>query len=184
MLSRSYGVVLINTPGHDSYLMRLAHSLADTLITPLNDSFVDLDVLGTVDPRTFEVTGTSHYSQMVQAARRRRHLDQASTDWIVLRNRLSTISSRNKRLIGGGLQQLSRWLDFRCIEGSAERVIFRELYPRGLTAVDDVEEVTLGVRPTMSHVTARLEMQNLLGAILLGGLRSRAATTGHNRAMG
>ena len=60
---------MIDTPGHDSYLMRLAHSLADTLITPLNDSFVDLDVLGTVDPRTFEVTGTSHYSQMVQAAR-------------------------------------------------------------------------------------------------------------------
>src|SRR6266403_228177 len=116
--------------------------------------------------------------------RARRHLDQASTDWIVLRNRLSTISSRNKRLIGGGLQQLSRWLDFRCIEGLAERVIFRELYPRGLTAVDDVDEVTLGVRPTMSHVTARLEMQNLLGAILLGRLRSSAATTGHNRAMG
>src|SRR5712664_156193 len=183
MLSRSYGVVLIDTPGHDSYLMRLAHSLADTLSTPLNDSFVDLDVLA-VDPRTFEVTGTSHYSQMVQAAPRRRHLDQASTDWIVLRNRLSTISSRNKRLIGGGLQHLSRWLDFRCIEGLAERVIFRELYPRGLTAVDDVDEVTLGVRPTMSHVTARLEMQNLLGAILLGGLRSSAATTGHNRAMG
>jgi chromosome partitioning protein len=85
---------------------------------------------------------------------------------------------------GGGLQQLSRWLDFRCIEGLAERVIFRELYPRGLTAVDDVDEVTLGMRPTMSHVTARMEMQNLLGAILLGELRSSAATIGHNRAMG
>ena len=183
-LSRTYGVIVIDTPGHDSYLMRLAHSLADTLVTPLNDSFVDLDVLGTVDPRTFEVTGTSHYSQMVQAARRQRQLDQASTDWIVLRNRLSTISSRNKRLVGGGLQELSRWLDFRCIEGLAERVIFRELYPRGLTAVDDVDEVTLGVCPTMSHVTARLEMQNLLGSILLGELRSGAAAIGPNRAMG
>jgi chromosome partitioning protein len=183
-LSRTYGVIVIDTPGHDSYLMRLAHSLADTLVTPLNDSFVDLDVLGTVDPRTFEVTGTSHYSQMVQAARRQRQLDQASTDWIVLRNRLSTISSRNKRLVGGGLQELSRWLDFRCIEGLAERVIFRELYPRGLTAVDDVDEVTLGARPTMSHVTARLEMQNLLGTILLGELRSGAAAIGPNRAMG
>jgi chromosome partitioning protein len=183
-LSRTYGVIVIDTPGHDSYLMRLAHSLADTLVTPLNDSFVDLDVLGTVDPRTFEVTGTSHYSQMVQAARRQRQLDQASTDWIVLRNRLSTISSRNKRLVGGGLQELSRWLDFRCIEGLAERVIFRELYLRGLTAVDDVDEVTLGARPTMSHVTARLEMQNLLGTILLGELRSGAAAIGPNRAMG
>jgi chromosome partitioning protein len=183
-LARTYGVIVIDTPGHDSYLMRLAHSLADTLVTPLNDSFVDLDVLGTVDPSTFEVTGTGHYSQMVQAARRQRQLDQASTDWIVLRNRLSTISSRNKRLVGGGLQQLSRWLDFRCIEGLGERVIFRELYPRGLTAVDDIDEITLGTRPTMSHVTARLEMQNLLAAILLGESRSSAATTGFDRATG
>ena len=183
-LARTYGVIVIDTPGHDSYLMRLAHSLADTLITPLNDSFVDLDVLGTVDPSTFEVTGTGHYSQMVQAARRQRQLDQASTDWIVLRNRLSTISSRNKRLVGGGLQQLSRWLDFRCIEGLGERVIFRELYPRGLTAVDDIDEITLGTRPTMSHVTARLEMQNLLAAILLGESRSSAAMTGFDRATG
>ena len=183
-LARTYGVIVIDTPGHDSYLMRLAHSLADTLITPLNDSFVDLDVLGTVDPSTFEVTGTGHYSQMVQAARRQRQLDQASTDWIVLRNRLSTISSRNKRLVGGGLQQLSRWLDFRCIEGLGERVIFRELYPRGLTAVDDIDEITLGTRPTMSHVTARLEMQNLLAAILLGESGSSAATTGFDRATG
>jgi chromosome partitioning protein len=183
-LARTYGVIVIDTPGHDSYLMRLAHSLADTLITPLNDSFVDLDVLGTVDPSTFEVTGTGHYSQMVQAARRQRQLDQASTDWIVLRNRLSTISSRNKRLVGGGLQQLSRWLDFRCIEGLGERVIFRELYPRGLTAVDDIDEITMGTRPTMSHVTARLEMQNLLAAILLGESRSSAAMTGFDRATG
>ena len=162
---------MIDTPGHDSYLMRLAHSLADTLSTPLNDSFVDLDVLA-VDPRTFEVTGTSHYSQMVQAAPRRRHLDQASTDWIVLRNRLSTISSRNKRLIGGGLQQLSRWLDFRCIEGLAERVIFRELYPRGLTAVDDVDEVTLGVRQNdvachRAVVNAKLARCNPVGRVAI-----------------
>jgi chromosome partitioning protein len=183
-LARTYGVIVIDTPGHDSYLMRLAHSLADTLITPLNDSFVDLDVLGTVDPKTFEMTGTSHYSQMVQVARRRRQLDKASIDWIVLRNRLSTISSRNKRLVGGGLQELSRWLDFRCVEGLAERVIFRELYPRGLTAVDDIDDITLGTRPTMSHVTARLEMQNLLGTILLGEPRSSLVTTDHHRAIG
>jgi chromosome partitioning protein len=67
-LARRCGVIVIDTPGHDNYLMRLAHSLADTLITPLNDSFVDLEVLGSVDPRTFEVSGTSHYSQMVQGA--------------------------------------------------------------------------------------------------------------------
>jgi chromosome partitioning protein len=183
-LRREFGVIVIDTPGHDNYLMRAAHSLADTLVTPLNDSFVDLDVLGSVDPETFAVTGTSHYSQMVQAARRQRRADLGATDWIVLRNRLSTLGSRNKRLVGQGLQQLSRWLDFRCLDGLAERMIFRELYPRGLTAVDEIDEITLGARPTLSHVTARLEMQNLLSAILLGDAKSMAANWTHNSAAG
>ena len=168
-LAGRYGVVVIDTPGHDDYLSRVAHSLADTLITPLNDSFVDLDVLGTVHPETFRVTGTSHYAQMVEEARGRRRLQyQGVTDWIVLRNRLSVLGSRNKRLVGEGLGELSHRLDFRCVDGLAERVIFREFYPRGLTAVDDINEITLGTRPTMSHVSARLEMLNLLTTIGLG----------------
>jgi len=163
-------VVVIDTPGSDTYLMRLAHSMADTLITPLNDSFVDFDVLGTVEPENFTVTGTSHYSQMVEEARRQRQLrENAVTDWIVLRNRLSTFgASRNRRLVGAGLQELSQKLNFRFVDGLAERLIFREYFPRGLTAVDDLDEITLGTRPTMSHATARLEMENLLAAIGLG----------------
>ena len=180
-LGRTYGMIVIDTPGHDNYLMRLAHSFADTLVTPLNDSFVDFDVLGTVDPQSFGVTGISHYSQMVQEARRRRQLDHAASDWIVLRNRLSALGSRNKCLVGEGLKQLSRTLDFRCIEGLTERVIFRELYPRGLTAVDDVDEITLGTRPTMSHVSARLEIQNLLSTMLLCDARAGAGMIGRNR---
>jgi chromosome partitioning protein len=180
-LGRTYGLIVIDTPGHDSYLMRLAHSLADTLITPLNDSFVDFDVLGSVDPETFGVTGTSHYSEMVQEARRQRQLDQASTDWIVLRNRISMLGSRNKRLVGDGLKELSRTLKFRYVEGLTERVIFRELYPRGLTAVDDLDEITFGARPTMSHVSARLEMQNLLSAVLLGDAQTDAEMAGRDR---
>jgi chromosome partitioning protein len=168
-LAGRYGVVVIDTPGHDDYLTRVAHSLADTLITPLNDSFVDLDVLGTVHPETFRVTGTSHYAQMVEEARGRRRLQyQGVTDWIVLRNRLSALGSRNKRLVGEGLRELSHRLHFRSVDGLAERVIFREFYPRGLTAVDDIDEITLGTRPTMSHVSARLEMLNLLTTIGLG----------------
>jgi chromosome partitioning protein len=85
-----------------------------------------------------------------------------------LRNRLSSLGSRNKRMVGEGLQELSRRLDFRCIDGLAERVIFREFYPRGLTALDDLNETTLGTRPTMSHVTARLEIENLLDMMGLG----------------
>ena len=173
-LADRYGVVVIDTPGQDSYLARHAHSLADILITPLNDSFVDLDVLGTVDPATLRVTGVSHYAQMVEDARgQRRVRDSGTIDWIVLRNRLSTLGSRNKRLVGECLQELSRRLNFRHIEGLAERVIFREFYPRGLTAVDDLDEATLNARPTMSHITARLEMLKLLAAMGL----DRAMTT-------
>jgi chromosome partitioning protein len=160
--------LVIDTPGHDSYLTRLAHTMADSLITPLNDSFVDLDVLATVDPTTLAVTGTSHYSQMVEDARSQRQLlDNVVFDWIVLRNRLSNLGSRNKRLVGEGLQDLAQRLNFRVVDGLAERVIFREFYPRGLTALDDLNEKTLGTRPTLSHATARLEIDNLLAALRL-----------------
>ena len=166
-LSANRNYIVIDTPGHNHYLSRLAHAMADTLITPLNDSFVDLDVLGRVDPETFGVTGISHYARIVEDARReRRSAGKPDTDWIVLRNRLSTLSSRNKRFVGDALNDLAQQLGFRCIEGLAERVIFREFYPRGLTAIDDMDEGTLGTRPTMSHVTAQLEVQNLLAALL------------------
>jgi chromosome partitioning protein len=156
--------------------------LADTLITPLNDSFVDFDVLGTVDPETFALTGTSHYSQMVEEARRQRQLlDDVTQDWIVLRNRLSMLGSRNKRFVGEALHELSQRLNFRCIEGLGERVIFREFYPRGLTAVDDLDEITLGTRPTMSHVTARIEMETLLSTMRLGDLVGSGAAVEHTR---
>jgi chromosome partitioning protein len=181
-LAQSHAFIVIDTPGHDSDLSRLAHSLADTLITPLNDSFVDFDVLGTVDPETFGLTGTSHYSQMVEEARRQRqHLDDVTPDWIVLRNRLSMLGSRNKRFIGEALHELSQRLNFRCIEGLAERVIFREFYPRGLTAVDDLDEITLGTRPTMSHVTARIEMETLISTMRLGDLVASGEMVGFNR---
>ena len=174
--------LVIDTPGHDSYLTRLAHTMADTLITPLNDSFVDLDVLATVDPATFAVTGTSHYAQMVEDSRSQRQLlDNVIFNWIVLRNRLSNLGSRNKRLVGEGLQELSQRLNFRVIEGLAERVIFREFYPRGLTALDDLEEATLGTRPTLSHATARLEIDNLLGALQLTTAAEDAEAPGQAR---
>jgi chromosome partitioning protein len=158
--------VVIDTPGHDSPLMRLAHSMADTLITPLNDSFIDLDVLGSFDADTLDVIAASHYARMVEQARlQRRTSGQTDTDWIVLRNRLSMTPSRNKRQVGAGLDALSRQLGFRCIEGLAERVVFREFFLRGLTAFDELDEATLGKRPTMSHVTARQEVETLIEAL-------------------
>lgn len=167
-IEHTHDFVVIDTPGTDNYLMRLAHSMADTLITPLNDSFLDFDVLGTVDPETFTLTGTSHYAEMVREARRqRRTVDGRITDWVVVRNRLTMLGSRNKRLVGEGLDQLSSRLGFRFIDGFAERVVYREFFPRGLTALDTIDEVTLGTRPSMSHVTARQEVESLLAALKL-----------------
>ena len=167
-IERSHDVIVIDTPGHDSYLMRLAHSMADTLVTPLNDSFVDFDVLATLDPTNFTVTGESHYSNMVREARRQRRLvDGKLTDWIVVRNRLATLGSRNKRLVGEGINELGKRMGFRSVDGFAERVVYREFFPRGLTALDDLDEQTLGTRPNMSHVTAREEVIGLLNSLRL-----------------
>ena len=174
----THDFVVIDTPGTDSYLMRLAHSMADTLITPLNDSFLDFDVLGVVDPTTFVVTGSSHYADMVREARRQRRLvDGGLTDWVVVRNRLSTLGSRNKRLVGEGVDELGKQLGFRSTDGFAERVVYREFFPRGLTALDEINETTLGQRPNLSHVTARDEV-----AILINALRLPIDERGRRRA--
>jgi chromosome partitioning protein len=167
-LAEHHGFIIIDTPGHDGALSRLAHSKADTLITPLNDSFVDFDVLAVVDPETFAVSNASHYAQMVQEVRRPRFLEGRPIDWVVMRNRLSMLGTRNKRLVGAALQELSQRLDFRMVDGFAERMIFREFYPRGLTALDDFDEAVLGTRPTMSHATARQEVASLLNSLNLG----------------
>jgi chromosome partitioning protein len=160
--------VVIDTPAADSYLSRLAHGMADTLVTPLNDSFVDFDVLGSVDPVTFAVTGVSHYAQSTREARRQRRLvDGGLTDWIVIRNRLSLMGSRNKRLMGESLSELGLQLGFRVAQGFAERVVYREFFPRGLTALDTLDEVTLGCRPSLSHLTAREEVRSLVDALRL-----------------
>ena len=167
-IEHSHDVVVIDTPGNDTYLMRLAHSMADTLVTPLNDSFLDFDVLATLDPTDFSVTGESHYAEMVREARRQRRLvDGQLTDWVVVRNLLSTLTSRNKKLVGEGISELAKRMGFRSVEGFAERVVYREFFPRGLTALDDLDEETLGTRPNLSHVTAREEVVALLNALQL-----------------
>jgi chromosome partitioning protein len=181
-VEHTFDFIVIDTPGNDSYLMRLAHSMADTLVTPINDSFLDFDVLGTVDPQTYAVTGESHYSEMVRDTRRkRRQLDGVSNDWIVVRNRLSMIGSRNKQLVADGLNELSFRLGFRSVDGFAERVVYREFFPRGLTALDDIDEATLGTRPNLGHVTAREEVTSLLRQLKLP-LDERGRRRASNRA--
>lgn len=176
LLAQSCNFVLIDTPAFDTFMSRLAHSLAHTLVTPMNDSFLDLDVLASIDPETYLVDGISHYSGVVEDARLQRQLVGGTPfNWIVLRNRLSTLgTSRNNRLVAAVLQQLSQKLNFKLIDGLAERVIFREFFTRGLTAMDDLDDAILGTRPTLSHASARLEIATLLRAILVGDLAKYA----------
>jgi chromosome partitioning protein len=167
-VEQDHDFIVLDTAGSDNHLTRLAHSMANTLVTPLNDSFVDFAVLGTVDPTTYTVTGDSHYAQMVRESRQQRRLaDGVQMDWVVVRNRLSSLDSRNKQRIIKGLSDLATRLGFRSAEALAERVIYREFFPRGLTALDDLDEKTLGTRPSLSHLTARHELLNLLATLRL-----------------
>jgi chromosome partitioning protein len=176
-----FDFVVVDTPGSNSYLMRVSHAMADTLITPINDSFVDFDVLARVDPETFEVTGVSHYSELVADARRQRKLvDERLMDWVIVRNRLSSLASRNRRQLVKGLQALSGEIGFRIADGISERLIFRELFPRGLTALDRLDKETLGSEPTLSHLSARREIRALIDTLNLPLVRARARHMGEN----
>ena len=164
-LSRTHDVIVIDTPGADSPLMRVGHSFADTLITPLNDSFIDMDVLARVDPGTLTIEKPSHYSEMVwQQKMRKARRDGGSIDWIVMRNRLSHLDARNKREVERLLGELANRVGFRQVPGFGERVILRELFLAGLTMMD-ITDVLGAEELTMSHIAARQEVRNLIDAL-------------------
>ena len=181
-VERAFDFIVIDTPGSDFIRRRLAHSMADTLVTPINDSFLDFDVLGTVDPATYSVTGESHYRRWCATSRRkRRQLDGASCDWIVVRNRLSMIGSRNKQLVADGLKgsvaaaglPVHRRL---CRAGGLPRIL-----PARPDRARRHRRATLGTRPSMGHVTAREEVTSLLRQLKLP-LDERGRRRAANRA--
>ena len=168
-LGQSCEFVIIDTPGSATPLSEAAHSQADTLITPMNDSLIDLDLLGRIDPASGRIKGPSVYSEMVWSARQYRAAEgKEPTDWVVLRNRMSTLESRNKRKVGGALAELARRIGFRVIPGFSERVIFRELFLNGLTLLDLKEDGPIAM--TLSHVAARQELRDMIKALTLPGL--------------
>lgn len=161
--------LLIDCPGSHTRYSQFAHSVADTLITPINDSFIDFDLLARTDPDTGRVLAPSIYSEMVWKARQTRaEAGMRPLDWIVLRNRLGTTAMHNKRKVGAALEQLSKRIGFRLAPGFSERVIFRELFPKGLTLLDLKD--TGGETMTMSHIAARQEVRDLLAALDLPGV--------------
>ncbi len=164
-LSAGCEIIVVDCPGADTFLARLAHAHADTLITPINDSFVDFAMLARVDPDDHSVINPSIYSEMVWEARKRRFArDRARIDWIVMRNRMGSTEMRNKRDVGTTLEALAKRIGFRTVKGFGERVIFRELYLQGLTLMD-VREAGLPIQLGMSHIAARAEVRALLSAI-------------------
>lgn len=163
--------IVIDTPGNDTYLSRLAHSYANVIITPVNDSFIDLDVLMKIKDLEKNQISPSHYSEMVWNQKKERLIrDKITIDWIVIRNRLSNIASRNKEEMWRVLQLLSKRIGFRVGEGFAERVIFRELFLSGMTLLD-LEDI--GQPLTLSHVAARQELRSLLKMLNLPQLEDR-----------
>ena len=160
--------ILLDCPGSHTKLSQMAHSLADTLITPMNDSFIDFDLLARMSPEG-KVLGPSIYAEMVWSARQMRAQAGAGPiDWLVLRNRLGTQAMHNKRKVGTALTTLSKRIGFRVAPGFAERVIFRELFPRGLTLLDlrDIGTEAL----SMSNIAARQELRDLINELQLPGV--------------
>ena len=162
----NHDAVVIDTPGSESVLSKLAHAMSDTLVTPVNDSFIDLDVLGHIDARNKSVVGPSQYSEMVLDQQlKRRNNGEAAADWIVLRNRIAALDSHNAKDVEWALGEMASRIGFRVVPGFSERVIFRELFLVGLTILD-LKEAASGAPLSSSHRAAREEVQSLVETIL------------------
>jgi len=169
-LSTDTDVIVIDTPGRDDPVARAAILKADTLVTPMNDSFVDLDLIGQVHPENFKVTKPSFYAELIWNSRTQRaKVTGKSVDWVVLRNRLQHIESHNLRRVGAALDELAKRVGFRVIPGLGERVIYRELFPKGLTLLDlkHLGEVGIG------HVAARQELREMIAGLDIPGADSQ-----------
>ena len=160
--------LIFDTPGRDDAYARHVATQADTLVTPMNDSFVDFDLIGQVDAETFKVRRLSFYAELIWEARKKRALKQIQEagrdmDWVVVRNRVQHVDARNQRRIDQALAELSKRVGFRVAYGLSERVIYRELFPSGLTLLDKGQLGELGT----SHLVARQELRELVANLHL-----------------
>ena len=168
-VSQRADFVLVDTPGSDTAISRAAHGMADLIVTPMNDSFVDFDMLGVVDPVTLELKRHSLYSETVWNSRKARAVnDRKQIDCVVLRNRLAPTEARNRKRLEERIETLSRKVGFRIGPGLRDRVIYRELFPFGLT-VADLSPTIRPVVMSLQHVAARQELRALMTALGLSG---------------
>ena len=163
-ISEGVDFFIADTPGRDDEFARHLATRADTLVTPMNDSFVDFDLVGQVDPETFKVKRLSFYAELIWEARQKRaKTDGGTVDWVLMRNRLQHIEARNMRRVGDALAELSKRVGFRVLPGLGERVIYRELFPSGLTLLDKGMLGDLGI----SHIAARQELREMVAGLQL-----------------
>ncbi len=157
---KSCDFLVIDTPGNDTFLSRMVHSHADTLITPINESLIDLDVLVRVNQGESHSMKPSIYAEMVWEQRKSRAIRREKPiDWIVVKNRMSPLYSNNRKNVNTILEALSRRIGFRLGSGFCERVIFKELFVSGLTLLDLESQ---GIDLSISHVAARQELRDLI----------------------
>ena len=171
--SKGADVVVIDTPGRDDPLARHAATTADTLVTPMNDSFVDFDLIGQVEGESFKVKKLSFYAELIWEARIKRsraglEQNRREMDWVVVRNRTGYTEARNMARIEQALSEMSKRVGFRVAKGLSERVIYRELFPSGLTLLDKGHLGDLGT----SHLVARQELRTLIANLRLPGASS------------
>ena len=165
-LSSDADVIVVDTPGRDDPVARAAILKADTLVTPMNDSFVDLDLIGQVHPENFKIPKPSFYAELIWNSRTQRaKVTGKSVDWVVLRNRLQHIESHNLKRVGAALDELARRVGFRVIPGLGERVIYREHVPKGLTVLDLQQLGEVGI----AHITARQELREMVSGLGIPG---------------
>ena len=181
-LELHYDFIVIDTPGGSSLVSVFAHGLADTLITPVNDSFVDLDAILGLKKTQDQLPRQSEYSEAVRRALdARRAVTKRKIDWFVVRNRMLSSSSRNARDVHKTIAAAGEKAGFQVATGLSERVIYRQYFPIGLTAFDSLETSLLGMKPTTAHVLARQEVRQLIESVHLLSSHGEAEPWSTNR---
>ncbi len=163
--AHKHDFIVIDTPGGVQHLSLVAHGMADTLITPINDSFFDLDVLVAMERSDLEPEPSVYAKMVWRALEARRNVSGRATDWIVVRNRLESAETNNQRQITRVLDVIQRTLGFRVARGLLERPEYREFFAAGLTVFDSVEGFKSAVEANHPNLLARLEVQNLIREI-------------------
>ena len=157
--------IVIDTPSGVQHLSLIAHGMADTLITPINDSFFDLDVLVAMERSDSEPQLSAYANMVWRALEARRRVSGRATDWIIVRNRLETGESSNHRQVARVLEVVQRTLGFRIARGLLERPAYREFFAAGLTVFDLTEKLESSAGSDQTNLLARLEIENLIREI-------------------